>query len=60
MLKKQTVKSSGFNFVLQSAPSDTPRPMVLMPIIRLFRVTSLCLRDKNLLFFTRKWPSYIF
>lgn len=41
MLKKQTVKSSGFNFDLQSAPSDTPKPMVLMPIIRLFRGTSL-------------------
>ena len=41
MLKKQTIKLSGFNFVLQLAPSDTPRPMVLMPIIRLFRGTSL-------------------
>ena len=41
MLKKQTVKPSGFNFSLQLALSDTPRPMVLMPLIRLFRDTSL-------------------
>ena len=41
MLKKQTVKSLGFNFDLQLTPSDTPKPMVLMPIIRLFRDTSL-------------------
>lgn len=41
MLKKQTVKSLGFNFSLQLTPSDTSKPMVLMPIIRLFRGTSL-------------------
>ena len=41
MLKRQTIKSSGFNFDLQLTPSDTPKPMVLMPIIRLFRDTSL-------------------
>lgn len=41
MLKEQTIKPSGFNFDLQSAPSDTSKPMVLMPIIRLFRGTSL-------------------
>lgn len=41
MLKKQTIKLSGFNFGLQLTPSDTPKPMVLMPIIRLFRGTSL-------------------
>ena len=41
MLKKQTVKPPGFNFDLQSAPSDTPKPMVLIPLIRLFRGTSL-------------------
>ena len=41
MLKKQTFKSSGFNFDLQLTPSDTPKPMILMPIIRLFRGTSL-------------------
>ncbi len=41
MLKKQTIKPSGFNFDLQLTPSDTPKPMVLMPIIRLFRGTSL-------------------
>ena len=31
MLKKQTIKLSGFNVDLQLTPSDTPRPMVLMP-----------------------------
>ena len=41
MLKEQTIKPSGFNFDLQLTPSDTPRPMVLMPLIRLFRDTSL-------------------
>ena len=41
MLKKQTIKPSGFNFDLQLALSDTPRPMVFMPLIRLFRDTSL-------------------
>lgn len=41
MLKEQTIKPSGFNFDLQLTPSDTPKPMVLMPIIRLFRGTSL-------------------
>lgn len=41
MLKEQTIKPSEFNFSLQLTPSDTPRPMVLMPIIRLFRGTSL-------------------
>ena len=41
MLKKQTIKPSEFNFGLQLTPSDTPKPMVLMPIIRLFRGTSL-------------------
>ena len=41
MLKEQTIKPSGFNFDLQLTPSDTSKPMVLMPIIRLFRGTSL-------------------
>ena len=41
MLKKQTINPSGFNFDLQLTPSDTPKPMILMPIIRLFRDTSL-------------------
>ena len=41
MLKKLPIKLSGFNFSLQLTPSDTPKPMVLMPIIRLFRGTSL-------------------
>ena len=41
MLKKQTIKPSVFNLDLQLTPSDTPRPMVLMPLIRLFRDTSL-------------------
>lgn len=36
MLKKLLIKLSGFNFDLQSAPSDIPKPMVLMPIISLF------------------------
>lgn len=40
MLKEQTIKPSEFNFDLQLTPSDTPKPMVLMPIIRLFRGTS--------------------
>lgn len=41
MLKKLPIKLSGFNFDLQLALSDTPRPMVFMPLIRLFRDTSL-------------------
>ena len=41
MLKKLPIKLSGFNFDLQLTPSDTPKPMVLMPLIRLFRDTSL-------------------
>lgn len=40
-VKKQAIKLSGFNFDLQLTPSDTPKPMVLMPLIRLFRDTSL-------------------